>query len=509
MIIEKSIILSTLFSPDEFYLLQDRKNSVQYKKINRTLKKTQTMVKTVWVSSWANFVDLPDDIKYAVMLTWLNEQVVRKISYENNEPEWMLEHRLLSLKIFLEKPLPTWGPDLSDLDFQKIVFYAKPGSMKQYADSWEDVPQELKDKFERLGIPEAEKKYLAGAGGQMDSEMVYHKIKEKWANLWIIFEDMNRALHTHPEIIKKHFMKLVPPTDHKFAALHGAVWSGGTFIHIPKWIQLTEPLQAYFRMNTESGWQFEHTLIIVEDDAQGNYIEWCSAPKFNKRALHAGCVEIFVGKNSSMRYSSVENWSIDTYNLNTKRAIVESAGHMEWIGGNFWSGKTMLYPMTILKWDYAKAEHLGVALAAKDQVQDTWAKVTHIGKYTSSKIVSKSISKDGGVSTYRGLVDIKKSAIWSVNSTQCDAILVDDISVSNTIPDIRCDNSQSTVAHEASAGKIDEATLLYLMARWIEKDQAAALIVNWFVSPIIKKLPLEYAWELNTLITMEMEWSVG
>lgn len=454
-------------------------------------------------------IDLPDNIKYAVTLKWIDENVVKRISFENHEPEWMLQHRLYCLKIFFEKPIPSWGVDLSDLDFSKIVFFAKPENTDKYATNWNDVPIEMKNKFEKLGIPEAERKYLAWAWWQLDSEMIYHKIKQKWIEKWIIFEDMSEAIHKHEDMVKKHFMKLIPPTDHKFVALHWASWSWGTFIHIPTWIQLTEPLQAYFRMNTASWWQFEHTLIIVDNDAEWNYIEWCSAPKLNKRALHAWCVEIYVGKNSKMRYSSVENWSINTYNLNTKRSIVEENWYMEWIWWNFWSGKTMLYPMTILKWENSKAEHLWIAFAWKWQHQDVWSKVLHIGKNSSSKIISKSISKNWGINTYRWMVKIVKWAEGCHNSTQCDAILIDDKSVSNTIPDIDCGNSTSVVAHEASAWKIDENSLFYLMSKWISKDTAWWLIVNWFANPIIKKLPLEYAWELNRLIELEMEWSIS
>jgi Fe-S cluster assembly protein SufB len=305
--------------------------------------------------------------------------------------------------------------------------------------------------------------------------------------------------------VKKYFMKLVPSTDHKFAALHGAVWSWGTFIYVPKGTKLDQPLQTYFRMNVASGWQFEHTLIIVEDDCEASYIEWCSAPKYNKRSLHAWCVELYIWKNSNMRYSSVENWSIDTYNLNTKRAILEDNAYIEWIWGNFWSWLSMLYPMSILKWDNSKADHLWVAFAAKDQIQDIWSKVVHIGKNTSSNIVSKSICKDGWINTYRWLVKISPSADWATNSTKCDTILIDEISKSDTIPYIECLNANWVIAHEASAGKIDEQSLFYLQSKWISKQTASWLIVNWFASPIIKKLPLEYAWELNRLIEIEME----
>lgn len=454
-------------------------------------------------------IDSHDTIPYAIHLTGLSEENVRAISADLGEPEWMLEHRLASLKIFHEMSMPSRGPDLSGLNLDEIVYYARPEKGFQgYTKNWDEIDPKIKEKFERLGIPEAEKKYLAGAGGQYDAEVVYHNIKEKWAEKGVIFEDMSKALLTHPELVKKYFMKLVPSKDHKFAALHGAVWSGGTFIYVPKGVKVTEPLQAYFRMNTYGGGQFEHTLIIIDDDATGDYIEGCSAPKFDSKSLHAGCVEIFVGKNSHMRYSSVENWSLNTYNLNTKRSLVETHGYMEWIGGNLGSCTTMLYPCSILKWDYSKADHIGVAVANEGQNQDTGSKIIHLGKHTSSTIISKSISKDGGISTYRGIVDIKATAEWAVNATECDALLLDDKSVSTTIPHIHVWTDDATVAHEASAGRVDEIQLFYMMARGLDEQKAMAMIVNWFISPIVKKLPLEYAAELNRLVEMEMEGSV-
>ncbi len=455
-------------------------------------------------------------IKYDIYLTGLTEETVRQISQAQNESERMLDHRLACLKTFREMEYPTWGPDISGIvemiedDTSELVRYAKPSSDSEgYANSWDEVPDEIKEKFERLGIPEAERKYLAGAGGQFDSQTVYHQIKEKRAQQGIIFEDMAKALQTHGDLIKKYFMKLVPATDHKFAALHGAVWSGGTFIYVPKWVKVTDPLQAYFRMNTYAGGQFEHTLIIVEDDASMSYIEWCSAPKFDKNSLHAGLVELFVGKNAFMKYSSVENWSTNTYNLNTKRALVKENSHVQRVGWNLGSCTTMLYPCSILQGDNAKAEHLGVAVAGKDQNQDVGSKVIHIGKNTSSTIVSKSISKDGGISTYRGIVKMMKTAEDAVNSTECDALLLDDQSVSTTIPHIDCQVDSGVVAHEASAGKVDEEKLFYLTSRGVDEEKAMGMIVNGFFADIVKKLPLEYAGELNTLIEMEMEGSVG
>lgn len=451
-----------------------------------------------------------DTIQYEIYLNGLTEETVRGISKAQNEPKRMLDHRLQSFAIFQKKELPSRWPSLKKLNLNDIVYYAKPHQdNKNYASSREDVPEEIKNKFAKLGIPEAERKYLAGAGGQYDSLNVYHQIKEKRSKLGIIFEDMPQAVSKYPEIVQKHFMKLVPATDHAFAALHGAVRSGGTFIYVPKGVKLTDPLQAYFRMNTFAGWQFEHTLIIIDEDAEGSYIEWCSAPKYDTASLHAGLVEVYVGKNAKMKYSSVENWSTNVYNLNTKRALVEENGYMERVNGNLWSCTTMLYPCSILKWDNSKTDMLGIAVAGKGQNQDTGSKVIHIGKNTSSKIVSKSISKDGGINTYRWQVIIKKNADNATNHTQCDALLFDDNSVSNTIPHIQCDNPNGIVAHEASAWKIDESELFYFMARGLDEKKSLSMIVNGFFSSVVKKLPLEYAGELNKLVELEMEGSIG
>lgn len=447
-----------------------------------------------------------DTIKYDLFLKGLTEDTLRKISADQKEPQRMLELRLNALKIFHSKNLPSWWPDLTKLDLNSIVYYAKPHKdTTWYATKRKDVPKEMKEKFQRLGIPEAEAKYLAGAGGQYDSLNIYHHIKKQREQKWIIFKDMPEAIKEHEALVKKHFMKLVPPTDHKFAALHAAVRSGGTFIYIPKGIQLNEPLQAYFRMNTYAGGQFEHTLIIIEDDAVGSYIEWCSAPKYDKASLHAGCVEIYVGKNAKMKYASVENRSTNTYNLNTKRAVIQENGYMERVSGNLWSSTTMLYPCSILQGDKSKTDLLGIAVAGKNQHQDIGAKVIHIGKQTSSRIISKSICKEGGVNTYRWLVKIGKNAEKTINFTQCDALLLDNKSISNTIPLITTDNQTSTVAHEAKAGKIDETQLFYLTSRGINKQRAMSMIINGFFSSVVKKLPLEYAGELNKLIDIEME----
>lgn len=435
---------------------------------------------------------------------WLSPEVVRQISSSQKEPDWMLDLRLKALEIYNSKPMPNWWPSLEKLDLDSIYYFTKPEWAGDHK-NWDDVPKHIKETFDRLWIPEAEKKVLAGVWAQYDSEVVYHNLKEEIREKWVIFEDMSVAIVKHPDIVKKYFSRSVPLADHKFASLHYTVWSGGTFLYVPRWVKIEEPLQAYFRMNQKAWGQFEHTLIIIEDSAEAHYIEWCSAPKYDENSLHAGCVEIFVWEWSRMRYSSVENWSIDTYNLNTKRAIVEKEWYMEWVWGNLWSGTTMLYPCTILKWDNAKADHLWVAFANTDQNQDTWAKVIHLGKNTTSNILMKSLSKWWGISTYRWLVDIKPGAMNSVSKIDCDALIIDELSVSNTYPNIKVWNTSSTVWHEATAGKISQEELFYLESRGIWEKEAKAMIVNGFLSPITKELPLEYASELNVLISMEME----
>jgi len=450
-------------------------------------------------------LETASNIKYDIYLDTLNEDTIRQISLDQKEPERMLQHRLKCLKIYNELPMPKYWPDLSWLNLQDIVWYAKPAlDNTWYATKREDVPQEIKDKFDRLWIPEAEKRYLAWAWWQMDSVNFYHKIKEKRAEKWVIFEDMPNALQKYWDLIKDHFMTLVAPTEHKFAALHGAVWSGGTFIYVPKWVKADEPLQAYFRMNTYAGWQFEHTLIMVDDDAECSYIEWCSAPKYDKSSIHAWLVEIFLWKNAKMRYSSVENRSTNTYNLNTKRAEVWESAYMERVSGNLWSKATMLYPCSVLKWANSKTDMLWIVVASNRQDQDIWNKVIHLWKNTTSNIVSKSICKTWWISTFRWLVYIDEKAENSTNNTKCDAILIDWDSVSVTIPNIMDNNWESSVSHEASSWKIDEQKLFYLTSRGITTEKATSMIINWFFSDITKKLPLEYAWELNTLIDMEV-----
>jgi Fe-S cluster assembly protein SufB len=439
----------------------------------------------------------------------LSEDLVRRISSEKKEPKWMLQLRLEALKKFNKMELPSWGVDLSDLDFDDLIYYASPEEMKGYATSWEDVPEDIKQTFERLGIPEAERKVLAGAGAQYDSLNAYHSLKKEWESKGVIFEDMDIAVQKHPDLVKQYFMKAVPITDHKFAALHAAVWSGGTFLYIPRGVYVDQPLQAYFRMNAQNMGQFEHTLIIVDEEAEGHYVEGCSAPKYGSTSLHAGCVEIYVKPKARFRYSSVENWSQDTYNLNTKRAIVDENGVMEWVGGNLGSGKTMLYPCSVLRGRGSSSGHLGIAFANKGQIQDVGAKVIHIGEETTSTVLSKGISKSGGQSIYRGLLQINKGAKGAKSNVRCDALILDSESSSDTYPDLRIHEEDVAIGHEASVGKISEEQLYYLRSRGLSEDEALAMIVNGFIEPIIKALPLEYAVEMNRLIEMEMEDSVG
>jgi Fe-S cluster assembly protein SufB len=437
----------------------------------------------------------------------VDEELVRQISADKNEPAWMLEHRLASLKIFREKKIPTWGADLSVLDLDDIIYYARAGV--ENTNNWGEVPEEIRKVYDRLGIPEAERKVLAGVGAQYESEVVYHSLKKEWDDLGVIFLDMDDAVRDHPDLVKEYFMKCVPASDHKFAALHGAVWSGGTFLYIPKGVKVRDPLQAYFRMNARNMGQFEHTLIVVEEGADVHYIEGCSAPKYGSQALHAGLVEIFVKPGAKCRYSSVENWSRDTYNLNTKRAIVQKDAVMEWVGGNMGSGVTMLYPCSVLVGEGARCDHMAIAFANKGQWQDTGAKVFHLAPHTSSKVVSKSISKDGGVAVYRGQLKIAPHAHDCIANVECDALLLDEVSRTDTIPDIQIRNNDVTIAHEATVGKLSEEDIFYLTSRGIPEDEAKAMIVNGFIEPIVRLLPLEYAVEMNRLIELEMEGSVG
>ena len=437
----------------------------------------------------------------------LDEELIRFISSEKQEPDWMLNERLKAFALFKEIPLPKWGPDLSRLNLDKITYYAK--ASEGQAETWDDVPVDIKNTFDKLGIPRAEQEVLAGVGAQYESTVIYHSLKSEYQEKGVIFEDLDVALHKYPELVKPYFMKLMPASLHKFAALHGAVWSGGTFLYVPAGVKLSEPLQAYFRMNAKGMGQFEHTLIIIEAGAEAHYIEGCSAPRYGVDSLHAGGVEIYVKEGARFRYSSVESWSKDAYNLNTKRASVKENAHMEWVGGNFGSNVTMLYPCSILIGEGATADHLGVAFANEGQIQDTGAKVIHVAKNTSSNIVMKSISKGGGKSLYRGLVEIRPGATNAAVSVKCDALLLDELSSADTVPVMKINDSSAEIAHEASAGKINAEDLFYLRSRGLKEDEAAAMVINGFIEPITKELPLEYSVEMNRMVELEMENSVG
>lgn len=438
----------------------------------------------------------------------LTEEVVREISTQKNEPAWMLEKRLKAFELFQQTPLPYWGPSLKNLNLDEIIYFARPDTQESH--TWDEVPEDIKKTFDRLGIPEAEKKALAGVGAQYDSDVVYHNLKEDLRKQGVIFENMDVALQEHEELVREHFMtQCIPINDHKFIMLHAAVWSGGTFIYVPKGVKVELPLQAYFRMNAQAGGQFEHTLIIADEGSEVTYIEGCSAPRYTKNSLHAGGVEIFAKKNSLVRYFSIENWSRNTYNLNTKRALVDEGARVEWVSGNMGSGVTMLYPSSILRGDGASTDNLGIAVAGPGQIQDTGGKAIHVAPNTRSTIRSRSISHGGGICSYRGLVKILPKAGGSQTSVTCDALLMDETSVADTYPALEIKTNDVTAAHEAKTGKIGEEELFYLMSRGLSEDQAIQIIITGFVEPIIKALPLEYALELQKLIEMEMEGSVG
>ena len=438
----------------------------------------------------------------------LTEDIVLEISEKKNDPEWMRDFRLKSLEVYNKSEMPNWGPDISGLNVDNIVTYVKPNT--EMSQSWEEVPEDIKNTFEKLGIPEAERKSLAGVGAQYDSELVYHNLQEEVARQGVIYTDIESALHgPYGKTIEEHFMKLVPPTDHKFAALHGAVWSGGSFVYVPKGVNVEIPLQSYFRLNAKGAGQFEHTLIIVDEGAQLHFIEGCSAPKYNVANLHAGCVELFVGKNAKLRYSTIENWSKNMYNLNTKRAKVEENGIMEWVSGSFGSHVSYLYPMTILKGDNARSQFTGVTFAGKGQNLDTGVKMVHIGKDTSSYINTRSISKGGGISTYRSAVVIQNQAKNAKSAASCQSLMLDDESRSDTLPAIDVRTNKADVGHEAKIGRISEDDVFYLMSRGISEEEAKSLIVSGFADSVSKELPLESAVEMNNLIRLEMVGAIG
>ena len=437
----------------------------------------------------------------------LNREIVEEISKQKNDPDWMREIRLKALEAYEKLELPTWGPDLSELNMEEIATYVRPKTKLNH--NWEDVPEEIKDTFDKLGIPEAEKKSLAGVGAQYDSEVVYHSMKEDLKKKGVIYTDMETAVREYPEIVKKHFMKCVTITDHKFVALHAAVWSGGSFVYVPEGVDVGIPLQSYFRLNSPESGQFEHTMIIVEKGAKLHFIEGCSAPKYNKVNLHAGCVELYVGDDAYLRYSTIENWSKNMMNLNTKKAIVGKNGQVDWVTGSFGSKVSMLYPMSILNGEGAKTEYTGITFAGGNQNLDTGFKVIHNAPNTSSVVNSKSISKDGGACTYRALVRINENAKNSKCSVSCESLMLDDISRSDTIPvnDIKTDEVE--FSHEAKIGKISDKEIFYLMSRGLSEEDAKAMIVRGFAYPISKELPVEYAVEMNNLINLELEGSIG
>ena len=438
----------------------------------------------------------------------LTEEIVRKISEKKNEPQWMLEYRLKALEVFNSKPVPTWGPDLSDLDINDIVHYLEPDA-KIMSDNWDDVPDYIKSTFDRLGIPEAERQSLAGVGAQYDSEVVYHSVHKELTDQGVIYTDIETAIREHEDLVKQYFMKVITMHDHKFSALHGAVWSGGSFVYVPTGVKVNMPLQSYFRLNAAEAGQFEHTLIIVEEGADLHFIEGCSAPKYKKNVLHAGAVELIVKKGARMRYSTIENWSRNMYNLNTKRAIVEEDGVMEWVSGSFGSRVSMLYPMTILKGERSRCEFTGVTFASSGQYLDTGCKIVHAAPNTSSTVHSKSISKNGGTSFYRGLLNVAANATGAKATVECESLMLDNESRSDTIPIIEINNDSVDIGHEAKIGRISDEAIFYLMSRGISKDEAKAMIVRGFVEPISKELPLEYAVELNKLIELELEGTIG
>ena len=438
----------------------------------------------------------------------LTPEIVEKISKEKNDPAWMQQFRLQSLQIYNSLRVPNWGPDIEDLDMDNIVTYVRPKS--KMSAKWSEVPKDIKDTFERLGIPQAEQKSLAGVGAQYDSELVYHNVRAEVAAQGVVYTDLESAMHgEYAEMIRTHFMHLVKPQEHKFAALHGAVWSGGSFVYVPKGVSVTIPLQSYFRLNAPGAGQFEHTLIIVDEGAYLHFIEGCPAPKYNVANLHAGCVELYVGKNATLRYSTIENWSKNMYNLNTKRAIVEEGGTIEWVSGSFGSHVSYLYPMSILKGDDSKMEFTGITFAGEGQNLDTGAKVVHTGKRTSSYINTKSISKDGGISTFRSSVQIGKQASGSKASVSCQSLMLDDISRSDTVPAMDIRTRDANVGHEAKIGRISDEAVFYLMSRGISEEDARAMIVSGFADDVSKELPLEYAVEMNNLIQLEMKGSIG
>jgi Fe-S cluster assembly protein SufB len=437
----------------------------------------------------------------------LNEEVVRQISAHKREPEWMLNFRLKALKHFDARPMPDWGPDLSGLDLNEIYFYTKPAEAE--GKSWDDVPETIKETFNKLGIPEAEQKFLAGVGAQYESEMVYHSIQEHLEEQGVIFKSIENGLREHPELFREYFGTIIPIEDNKFAALNSAVWSGGSFVYVPPGVKVEMPMQAYFRVNQADQGQFERTLIIIDEGAEAHYVEGCTAPIYTTDSFHSGVIEIVVKKNARFRYTTIQNWSNNMYNLVTQRSIVHENGTMEWVDANLGSKITMKYPSCYLVGEGAHGEILSLAFASAGQHQDTGGKVIHVAPNTSSKITSKSISKSDGRASYRGLLKVHEEAENSRSNVVCDALLLDDHSRSDTYPYIEIDAQDVNIGHEASVSKVGEEQLFYLMSRGLSEEEAASMVVSGFIEPLVKELPMEYAIEMNRLIQLQMEGSIG
>ena len=455
----------------------------------------------------------PYDFRYEEKGFYRNKQgltpeIVAKLSDDKNDPDWMREFRQNALKIYNELRVPEWGPDISGLNIDEIATYVRPNTKMQ--GKWEDVPEDIKDTFEKLGIPEAERTSLAGVGAQYDSELVYHNLQDEVAKQGVVYTDFESSLRgEYADMVREHFMQLVKPNDHKFAALHGAVWSGGSFVYVPKNVKVEIPLQSYFRLNAKGAGQFEHTLIIVDEGADLHFIEGCSAPKYNVANLHAGCVELYVGKNATLRYSTIENWSKNMYNLNTKRALVEEGGKIEWISGSFGSHVSYLYPTSVLNGEGARSEFTGITFSGEGQDLDTGAKVIHNAPNTSSYMNTRSISKSGGGNTFRSEVVVKPSAKGSKSSVSCASLMLDSESRSDTIPAMDIRTNDADIGHEAKIGRISDDAVFYLMSRGLSEEEAKALIVSGFADNVSKELPLEYALEMNNLIRIEMIGSIG
>ncbi len=437
----------------------------------------------------------------------LDETKIRAMSLMKNEPEWMLDIRLKAFQHFLERPMPNWGADLSDIDFDEIYYYIKPSDREE--DDWDDVPSYIKDTFNKLGIPEAEQKFLSGVAAQYESEVVYHNIKKDLEDKGVIFLGMDEGLAKHPDLVKEYFTTIIPYNDNKFAALNTAAWSGGSFIYVPPGVSVEMPLQAYFRINAKNAGQFERTLIIVDEGAHVHYVEGCTAPIYSTDSLHSAVVEVIVKKGARCRYTTIQNWSNNVYNLVTKRAVAQENATMEWVDGNLGSKVTMKYPAVYMTGEGAHGEILSIAFSGKGQHQDAGGKVVHVAPNTTSRIVSKSISKDGGRASYRGLLKVADGAYNVKSNVVCDALLLDPASRSDTYPYIEIDEEDVTIGHEASVSKVGEEQLFYLMSRGINEQSATSMIVNGFIEPLVKELPMEYAIEMNRLIQLQMEGSIG